>query len=124
MTALRETVLPHLEPMVSVETPLRSTPATWASSVRMRATSAGGSSSVCTLTWTGSLSVIWTISATDPTASRTWASVTALVGWTRNTAPPLKSMPKLRPGKTRLISETATSTAEMVNHRRRRPTTS
>ena len=124
MTALRETVLPHLEPMVSVETPLRSTPPTWASSVRMRVTSSGGSSSVWTMTWTGSVSEIWTTSATDPTARRTWASVTALVGWTRNTAPPLKSMPKLRPGTTRLISEMTTSAAEMVNHRRRRPTMS
>ena len=79
MTALRDTVLPHLEPIVSVETPLSWTPATWASSVRMRVTSAGGSSSVWTLTWTGSDWVIWTTSAAEPTASRTWASVTGLV---------------------------------------------
>src|SRR5215216_4017571 len=89
MTALRETVLPHLEPMVSVETAL-----------------------TCTT------------SATDPTAPRTWASVTAWVGWTRNRAPPLKSMPKLRPGTTRLTREISTSAPEMVNHRRRRPTMS
>src|SRR5215207_3106555 len=124
MTALRDTVLPHLEPMVSVETPLSWTPATWASFVRIRVTSAAGSSSVWTLTWTGCCSVIWTISAAEPTASRTSASVTGAVGWTRNTAPPLKSMPKLRPGTIRLTSEMATSTAETVNHRRRRPTMS
>ena len=124
MTALRDTVLPHLEPMVSVETPLRSTPATWASSVLIRVTSAGGSSSVWTITWTGLFSVTWTTSAADPTARRTWASVTVRVGCTRNTAPPLKSMPKLRPGTTRLTSEITTSAPEIVNHRRRRPTMS
>src|SRR5919106_871332 len=124
MTALRETVLPHLEPMDSVETALTGTPATLASSVRMLATSAWGTSSVWTITWTGFSSVTWTTSATDPTASRTRASVTAWVGWTRNTAPPLKSMPKLRPGTTRLTREISTSAAEMANHRRRRPTMS
>src|SRR5918993_2143489 len=123
-TARRETALPHLEPIESVETALRSTPATSASSVLIRATSAGGSSSVWTITWTGSSSVTWTTSAARPTASRTWASVTSVVGWTRNTAPPLKSMPKLRPGTTRLTSEISTSRPEMVNHRRRRPTMS
>src|SRR5919107_4031857 len=121
MTALRDTVLPHLEPMVSVETPLSCTPATPASSLRMRVTSAAGSSSVWTLTWMGWVSVIWTISAAEPTASRTWASVTGLVGWTRNTAPPLKSMPKLRPGTIKLTSEMTTSAPEIANHRRRRP---
>src|SRR5918995_3282215 len=123
-TALRETALPHLEPIESVETPLVSTPATSASPARILATSAGASSSVWTITWTGSSSVTWTTSAADPTASRTWASVTSVVGWTRNTAPPLKSMPKLRPGTTRLTSEISTSRPEMVNHRRRRPTMS
>src|SRR5215217_159345 len=124
MTALRETVLPHLEPMVSVETALSWTPAILASSVLIRVTSAWGSTSVWTITWTGFSSVTCTTSATDPTAPRTWASVTAWVGWTRNRAPPLKSMPKLRPGTIRLTSEMATSTAETVNHRRRRPTMS
>src|SRR5215203_4217567 len=122
--ALRETVLPHLEPMVSVETPLDWTPASLASAARILVTWAGGSSSVWTITWTGSFSVTWTTSAAGPTASRTWASVTVVVGWTRNTAPPLKSMPKLRPGTTRLTSEISTSRPEMVNHRRRRPTKS
>src|SRR4029453_4338218 len=124
MTALRDTVLPHLEPMVSVETPLSCTPATWASSVRMRVTWAAGSSSVWTMTWIGSVSQIWTISAAEPTARRTWASVTVWVGWTRNTPPPFKEMPKCRPGTIRLTSEIATSTPETVNHRRRRPTMS
>jgi hypothetical protein len=124
ITALRETALPHLEPMESVETALRSTPASSASPVRILATSAGASSSVWTITWTGSSSVTWTTSAAGPTAARILASVTSVVGWTRNTAPPLKSMPKLRPGTTRLASEMTTSAAEMVNHRRRRPTMS
>src|SRR5215217_5258790 len=124
MTALRETVLPHLEPTVLVETALTWTPATLASSVRIRATSGWGTTSVWTITWTGLSSVTWTTSATGPTAPRTWASVTAWVGWTRNTAPPLKSMPKLRPGTTRLTREISTSAPEMVNHRRRRPTMS
>ena len=117
-------MLPHLEPMFSVETSLRSTPARSASSLLILATSGWPSTSVWTITWTGSLSVTWTTSAADPTASRTWASVTVETGWTRNTAPPLKSMPKLRPGTIRLTRETSTSTAEMVNHRRRRPTKS
>src|SRR5918995_1036235 len=124
MTALRETVLPHLEPMFSVETSLRSTPPSSARAVLILATSGWPSSSVWTITWTGSLSVTWTTSAAGPTARRTWASVTGRSGWTRNTAPPLKSMPKLRPGTTRLTRETSRSTAEMVNHRRRRPTMS
>jgi hypothetical protein len=124
MTALRETVLPHLEPMDSVETALSSTPATLASWVRIRVTSAAGSASVWTITWTGACPVTWTTSAADPTASRTWASVTVRCGWTRNTAPPLKSMPKLRPGQTRLTREISTSRAEIKNHRRRRPTKS
>src|SRR4029453_11597055 len=102
----------------------RSTPASWASSVRILATSAEGSSSVWTITWTGLFSVTRTTSAAGPPARRTWASVTVCVGWTWNTAPPLKSMPKLRPGTTRLAREISTSRPEIENYRRPRPTKS
>src|SRR5918992_6299464 len=124
MIALRETVLPHLEPIELVDTSLGSTPATRASSARIRAISSWGSSSVWTLTCGGSSSVTWTTSAAGPTASRTWPSVTGRSGWTRKMAPPLKSMPKLRPGTNRLTTEISRTTAEIENHRRRRPTKS
>ncbi len=124
MTALRETVLPHLEPIESVLTALDWTPATSARSARTLAICSWDSSSVWTITCWGASSVTWTTLATGPTASRTWASLTVWDGCTRNTAPPLKSMPKLRPGTNRLTAEMSRSTPEIVNHRRRRPTKS
>src|SRR5919198_3299339 len=115
--ALRDTVLPHLEPIESVDTALPWVPATLARAARTRAISDWGRALVWTMTWTGVPSVTWMTSPTEPTASRTWASVTGWAGWTRKMAPPLKSMPKLRPGTNRLTSDTSSRTPEMVNHR-------
>ncbi len=120
-SALRETVPPHLEPTDSLET--CSAPVTRPSLARTSATWSAESSSVWTTTCTG-WSCSCTTLATPPRASRTWASVTGLVASARNTDPPLKSMPNLRPGTNRETSEMSMTTPDSTAQRRHRPTKS
>src|SRR6266511_1518993 len=106
ISALRLTVDPQVEPTTEFDTWDGCVPVTLARSARTLAIWAEVSEAV----------------ATGPSASETCAWVTGWAGWTLNTPPPLKSMPNLRPGTNKAISEISMATPEIRNHVRQRPT--
>src|SRR6266496_1371600 len=127
MSALRVTVLPHLDPTTLLDTWLGWTPVTRAMSERTLAIWSELSDSVCTITrpgLPGCALVTWTTLATEPTPLETSAWVTGWAGRTVKTPPPLKSMPNRSPGKNRAITEISMARPEIRNHVRQRPTKS
>src|SRR6266498_239639 len=124
ISALRLTVDPQVEPTTEFDTWDGCVPVTLARSARTLAIWAEVSEAVSTWTCVGlpGWLAICTTFATGPSASETCAWVTGWAGWTLNTPPPLKSMPNLRPGTNKAISEISMATPEIRNHVRQRPT--
>jgi hypothetical protein len=123
---LRVTVVPQVEPTTELDTCDGCVPVTLARSARTLAIWSEVSDAVSTWTCVGlpGWLAICTTLATGPSALVTCAWVTGWAGCTLKAPPPLKSIPNLRPGTNRAISEISMATPEIRNHVRHRPTKS